>query len=127
VDRWQMLFSKALELPEEDRARLAERGWSTERLTEAVALVEAYAEADIDQQRKIQAYNAAVSAASAAAAELEAWYLEARGYIKAEITNLPPKKRARIERLLGLQQFPELSCLDITSPLAASAEAHCQI
>ncbi|HEX9922215.1 MAG TPA: hypothetical protein VGD99_06110 [Anaerolineae bacterium] len=102
ADRWQMLFSKALELPEEDRDRLTERGWTTERLTEAVALVEAYAEADIDQQQKIQAYNEAVSAASAAAAELEAWYKEARGYILAEIDDLPPKKRARIKRLLGL-------------------------
>jgi len=42
------------------------------------------------------------SVASAAAEELEEWYLAARGYILAEIADLPPKKRASIKKLLGL-------------------------
>jgi hypothetical protein len=102
IDRWMAHFANALELSEVELALLAERGWTTERLTEALALVEAYAEADIDQKQKVKAYEDTASAASAAAAALEAWYMEARGYILAEIADLPPKERARIKRLLGL-------------------------
>lgn len=102
IDRWHMMFSKALELSEADLALLAKRGWTTERLAEALALVEAYAEADIDQQQKIKDQREAASAASAAADALETRYLEMRSHIKAEIADLPPKKRARIEELLGL-------------------------
>jgi hypothetical protein len=102
IDRWLMLFGNALELPEEERAQLAERGWTTERLTEALGLVEAYAEADIDQKEKEKAYDDAVTASSAAAEALEDWYLAARGYILAEIADLPRKKQASIKKLLGL-------------------------
>jgi len=102
LDRRRMLFGKGQELAEEDQARLAERGWSLEEITEGANLVEAHAQADIIHTQKEGAHAAAMSAASAAAAELEKLYIEARGYAKDALAKLPPKKRARLEKLLGL-------------------------
>lgn len=102
LDRRRMLFAKGQDLTEEDQARLAERDWPLEKIREGAALIEAHAEADIIFTQKEQAYAAALSAASAAANELETLYIEARGYIKDALATLPPKKRARLERLLGL-------------------------
>jgi hypothetical protein len=65
-------------------------------------LVEAHAQADILHTQKTQAHADASGAASAAAIELEARYLEARGYTKDALAPLPEKKRTRLERLLGL-------------------------
>jgi hypothetical protein len=102
LDRRRLLFGKGQDLTEEDQARLAERGWPVEEIREGAALIEAHAQADIIHTQKEQAHAAAVSAASAAAAELKKLYLEARGYAKDAIAELPPKKRARLEKLLGL-------------------------
>lgn len=96
------MFGKGLELAEEDQARLAERGWSVEGISAGANLVEAHARADIIHTQKIEAHTAATSAASAATIELEELYGEAQGYTKDALVNLPPKKRAHPERLLGL-------------------------
>lgn len=102
IDRWRMMFAKALDLEEEHLARLSERGWSIERITEALQAVETYAEADIDQEQKIKTQRAEVAAAREVRIELEKWYNEARSVTLVALQDLPSDQEARLKEMLGL-------------------------
>lgn len=102
IDRWQMLFEKALDLAAEHQTLLAQRGWPAGEITSALSLVETYAGADIDQQQKVKSYRKALAETAAAAVELRDWYQTARGLTRAALAGLPPEEQAELKKLLGL-------------------------
>jgi hypothetical protein len=102
IERWRLTFEAALDLEEVYLDRLAERGWGIAEITEALQAVEAYADADLDQNQKIRARRETQAEATALREELEKWYQEARSLTLLALEDLPPKKAARLKELLGL-------------------------
>lgn len=102
IERWRLTLEAALDLEEVYLARLAERGWGIDEITEALQAVETYAEADLDQNQKIRARRETQAEAIALREELETWYKEARSLTLLALEDLPPKKAARLKELLGL-------------------------
>jgi hypothetical protein len=102
IDRWRMTLEAALDLEEEHLARLAERGWGIDEITEALQAVEAYADSDLDQPQKVTAQRETAASARALKEELKQWYTEARSLTLLAIDDLPPDQAARLKELLGL-------------------------
>jgi hypothetical protein len=74
IVRWRILFNNALQLSSSKKNLLDKAGWTDERLINAAALVEIYAEANTGQQAQIHAYRAERAAANAVESLLQRWH-----------------------------------------------------
>lgn len=102
VARWRLLLANAQVLSEEQKARLAQAGWDTTRLSAAANLVEAYAAADTQHHQQVQAHRAERVAAANTRASLSQWYKEASRLTKLAIYRSDPADQVRLQELLGL-------------------------
>jgi hypothetical protein len=89
-------------LTEAQQVKLANAGWSGERIAGASALAEACAIADTTQQQKIQAYRAASIAAHEAETAVRKWYSQATRLSRSAIKQVDPADREQLKQLLGL-------------------------
>lgn len=102
IAQWRRLFANAQALSDDQKAQLAQAGWSAERLSEAIALVERYAEANTQQKEQIQRYRSEFTAAKAAESELRKWYEQASRLSRLAIRKTNPTQERPLRQLLGM-------------------------
>lgn len=102
IAQWRRLFANAQALSDDQKAQLAQAGWSADRLTEAAALVERYAEANTQQKEQIQRYRSEFAAAKAAEKELRRWYEQASRLSRLAIRKTNPAQERPLRQLLGV-------------------------
>jgi hypothetical protein len=100
--RWRQLLDNAQMLDAALAAQLSAAGWTAERLTQTVALVEAYAAADTAQQAAIQAHQEAAAQLKTAVTALDDWYARAARLIRVAIKDSAPANQAQLRELMGL-------------------------
>jgi hypothetical protein len=102
IARWRLLVTNVQALNDEQKSRLAERGWDADRLAATAALVEAYVAAEMNQQQQIQAYQAEVTAAKEIELALRQWYHQAARLTKVALRQTSLATRDQLRDLLGL-------------------------
>lgn len=102
ISRWRQLTTNAARLETAQQAELTAAGWGSARLTAVAALVEAYADADTNQQDAIQNYQAASAQYQADMEALRDWYGRARQLSGRAIKDADPTNQQNLRELLGL-------------------------
>lgn len=100
--RWRKLFGNAQLLDEMYKQRLAEAGWNAERLAEAVALVEALATGDSQQEEAMAAHTTQKGLTKQAELTLRVDYKEARELIRVAIDESDVKDKEQFKEFIGL-------------------------
>lgn len=101
IARWSLLFTNASGLEQSVQDALTAAGWDAARIAAALALVQAYANADNAQQQAIQAHQAQSAAAQAAHAAAYQWYSQAARLSKLAIKRADPANAVQLRELLG--------------------------
>ncbi|MCB0165166.1 MAG: hypothetical protein KDI79_13120 [Anaerolineae bacterium] len=103
IARWRVLFSTVGKLDEAKQTKLAEFGWDTAHVGQAMELVEKYAQADAAQQKKFKVMEINQAAAKKAEQELRRWYLQATRLTRSAIKRrVLPEQQQYMRDLLGL-------------------------
>lgn len=102
IARWRLSLAGAQSLDAANKAILAGVAWPATRVTAALTLVEAYAQADTAQRVAIQAFEQASGALIAAFDDLSAWYTRTRKLCLIAIKAADPKNAQNLVELLGL-------------------------
>ena len=103
IARWRVLFAMVSKLDEAKQTQLAEFGWDTAHVDQAIGLVEKYAQADAVQQKKMKAVEINQAAAKQAEQELRRWYAQAARLTRSAIKRrVQPEQQQHMRDLLGL-------------------------
>lgn len=102
ISRWRQLVTNAERLEAGQLAALAAAGWGSTRVTAAAVLVEAFADADTNQQDAIQDYQEASAQYQADIEALRGWYGRARQLSSLAIKDADPTNQQNLRELLGL-------------------------
>ncbi len=102
ISRWRQLVTNVTKLDAAQVAELAAAGWGSTRITAAAALVEAFADADTNQQDTIQDYQEASAQYQADMEALRGWYGRARQLSSLAIKDADPTNQQNLRELLGL-------------------------
>ena len=92
----------AASLPPDKAALLSAADWGNARVKAAQDAVEAYAQADTDQQAAIQTYQKVSGQQIANVEALRAWYSTAAALSKRAIKDSDPDNHQQLLELLGL-------------------------
>lgn len=95
IVRWRCIVTAAQNLPEESKAALAAIGWDADRLAGLTARIEAYAEADTQQEKAKETYRDQKKINKALEQNLRKRYKQARQLIKLAIEDTDPDIRAQ--------------------------------
>jgi hypothetical protein len=102
IKRWRSRVDVAAKLAPDKAVLLDAAGWSAARVTAAQALVEAFAEADTDQQAAIQTYQQMSDQQTADIEMLRSWYTTAAALCKCAIKDADPQNHQQLMELLEL-------------------------
>ncbi|HMQ54226.1 MAG TPA: hypothetical protein PKE64_24260 [Anaerolineae bacterium] len=102
IDRWRQMFIVAQGLAEPYREQLAQTGWPAERLAQALALVETWAEVDNRQQEAFQAYRANLKTAMALETQLRDWLSGFRQLTRVAIQQGDPEDQVQLRELMKI-------------------------
>jgi hypothetical protein len=102
IKRWRSQVGVAASLPADKAAILSAAGWNSGRVKAAQDAVEAYAQADTDQQVAIQAYQKLSDQQTANIEALRAWYTTAAALSKRAIKDADPDNHQQLLELLDL-------------------------
>jgi hypothetical protein len=102
VARWQQLCRGVLALEDDQLAALAKVGWGMEHLQEALAIVNAVAQADNDQQVAIKIYREGSAHSKRGKTAIETWHRQAKRMAKNAIIKYDPDNKDHWFTQLGL-------------------------
>ena len=102
LNRWRGTWANALHLEPGAQARLADKGWPVERLTESAAMVETVATLISKQQEAMQAYNNQRQATKGIELELRRWFKEGRALIRLAVQQAEGQSDGEVRRLVGV-------------------------
>lgn len=103
IARWRVLFAMVSKLDEAKQTKLAEFGWDTAHVDQAMSLVEKYAQADAVQQKKMKAVEINQAAAKQAEQDLRRWHAQAARLTRSAIKRrVSPEQQQYMRDLLGL-------------------------
>jgi hypothetical protein len=102
IDRWRLLCTNLKTLDEAENARLVKAKVTLKRIDQALALVEAVAEADSAQQLHIQAYRAKGAQVQQQEKELRRWYGDVIAMLKLTIKQCDPHNQNRYNAMFDL-------------------------
>jgi len=102
IKRWRGQVGVAASLPPDKATLLSAADWGNARVKAAQDAVEAYAQADTDQQAAIQTYQKVSGQQIANVEALRAWYSTAAALSKRAIKDSDPDNHQQLLELLGL-------------------------
>jgi hypothetical protein len=102
VARWRLLGTNVGQMSADQQNQLAVAGWPAARVAQALALVEAVAVADNDQQLAVKDYRGQCKLARQCEQDLRDWYRRFGGRARLAIRDQVPQKQSELYVMLGL-------------------------
>lgn len=102
IHRWRSSWANALTLEADAQARLADKGWTVDRLRESAAMVETVAQLAGKQQEAMHACDNQRQATKVIELELRRWFKEGRVLVRIAAQQADGQREGQIRKLLGV-------------------------